>query len=370
MSCLKQSSPELYNSGMAATAAPAKLQVNTADVTKSISSANKEGNPPSPKAMLDTVPSHTPEASPSKKRPELRPQTKTPKHADKDKEKAKDKEALVKAPNTNQNNNLNRGNNPQRDRAKAWDAKRPAGNTQQRQPDKRDDKREERRGGRDEQQRRPVQRRDENWNGQKKDQKGMSADERALNEKPAGPVHPLQCTWMFWLSLPLGVAARNDRKNRWESTLKELGTSFNSVEHFWGYVHHMELPSRMEYNSSYYLFKSATKPMWEHEDNIGGGKWVIQLKAPNHVDDVWQNIILALVGETFDAAGDAITGAVVNRRRAGDRVAIWLRKSSEEVIADIGEKIKAVATDGLEAEVSCTFSIHNTEPPTPQAAAE
>jgi hypothetical protein len=176
---------------------------------------------------------------------------------------------------------------------------------------------------------------------------------------------------MFWLSLPQGVTPNNDeRKNRWESNLKELGSNFNSVEHFWGYVHHMEPPSRMDFNSSYYLFKSGIKPMWEHEDNIGGGKWVLQLKAPDHVDEVWQNVMLAIVGDTFDAAGDAITGAIVNRRRAGtgskgSRVAVWLRQSSEEVIAELGEKIKAAATDGLEIDVSFAFSHHNAEPPTP-----
>jgi translation initiation factor 4E len=122
----------------------------------------------------------------------------------------------------------------------------------------------------------------------------------------------------------------------------------------------------MEYNSSYYLFKSDIKPMWEHEDNMGGGKWVVQLKAPNHVDDVWQNVMLAIVGEAFDGSSDSITGAVVNRRRAGDRVAVWLRKSSDELIADLGEKIKAAATDGLEVDITYSFSVHNAEPPTPQ----
>jgi len=48
--------------------------------------------------------------------------------------------------------------------------------------------------------------------------------------------------------------------------------------------------------------------------------------------------VLALVGETLDQ-NDDITGAVVSRRKAGDRCAIWTKnRDDEDSIINIGKK--------------------------------
>ena len=44
-------------------------------------------------------------------------------------------------------------------------------------------------------------------------------------------------------------------------------------------------------------------------------------------DDAWLNLLFFLIGQHADMEGEVVTGAVVSVRKAGDRLALWIREA-------------------------------------------
>eukprot|EP00298_Acanthocystis_sp_HF-20_P007084 c16772_g1_i3.p1 GENE.c16772_g1_i3~~c16772_g1_i3.p1 ORF type:complete len:168 (+),score=68.37 c16772_g1_i3:24-506(+) len=122
----------------------------------------------------------------------------------------------------------------------------------------------------------------------------------------------------------------------WDSHLKPIGT-FDTVENFWSYYNHISKPSMISFGANLHLFKHPIKPMWEDEANENGGKWILNLKTKKDLIDVyWENLVLALIGEVLDD-GNEITGAVLSKRKAGDKIAVWNRnRNDSDVVFEIG----------------------------------
>lgn len=158
----------------------------------------------------------------------------------------------------------------------------------------------------------------------------------SIMQPPEGE-HPLENTWCFWFDKRTRV--KGTRTN-YESNLKRIG-AFCTIEGMWSYLNHMTKPTQIELGGNYRLFKKNIKPMWEDKANANGGKWVVHIKGGrHHLDAYWTNLVLGLSGETIDE-GDEICGAVMSRRKQGDRIAIWNRnKGSQETIMKLGRKIK------------------------------
>jgi len=165
-----------------------------------------------------------------------------------------------------------------------------------------------------------------------------------------GKLHPLEHEWTLWYDKRPAAGKRiRGEQESYESNLREIGT-FGTVEDFWRYYNHLVKPSRIEHNSNYHLFKKGIKPMWEDPANSKGGKWVLTMKGNEKasLDLVWENVVLALVGETVDIENE-ITGAVISRRKAGDRIAVWNKSRDNEVsILSIGRKVKALVGDKVQ----------------------
>lgn len=155
-------------------------------------------------------------------------------------------------------------------------------------------------------------------------------------------IHPLECEWTFWYDKRPAQGKRlKGEQESYESNLRAIGT-FGTVEDFWRYYNHLVKPSKLEMNSNYHFFKNGIKPMWEDSANAKGGKWVLTFKDKNLLDTSWENVVLGLVGETLDVDNE-ITGAVMSRRKAGDRIAIWNKtKDNEVAIMGVGRKLKAL----------------------------
>jgi len=166
--------------------------------------------------------------------------------------------------------------------------------------------------------------------------------------------HPLENEWSFWYDKrpAQGKRVRGEQES-YESNLREIG-NFGTVEDFWRYYNHMVKPSRIENNSNYHFFKKGIKPMWEDAHNAKGGKWVLTLKGDKGVlDTIWENVVLALVGETLDADNE-ICGAVFSKRKGGDRIAVWNRNRDNGAgIMGIGHQLKAIiGADGTKVQTS------------------
>jgi translation initiation factor 4E len=144
--------------------------------------------------------------------------------------------------------------------------------------------------------------------------------------------HPLEATWVMWYDKITGTT-RNHRSD-YRSSLKHLYT-ISSVEDFWRLYNNIRQPSHLDRNSNYHFFKEGIDPMWEDPANAEGGKWVLTVKDDEGVlDNAWEELLLAMIGGLIQSC-HAINGAVVSRRKKGDRVALWTRKKSVKVNLDI-----------------------------------
>jgi hypothetical protein len=172
------------------------------------------------------------------------------------------------------------------------------------------------------------------------DEHAVGGEEAEHEESTA--THPLEYEWTFWYDKRPAAGKRlKGEQESYESNLRAIGT-FGTVEDFWRYYNHLVKPSKLELNSNYHFFKNGIKPMWEDSANSKGGKWVLTFKDKNLLDACWENVVLGLVGETLDVENE-ITGAVMSRRKAGDRIAIWNKsKDNETAIMGVGRKLKAL----------------------------
>eukprot|EP00755_Sulcionema_specki_P007864 Sspe_Gene.39370::Locus_18992_Transcript_3_6_Confidence_0.500_Length_508::g.39370::m.39370/K03259/EIF4E; translation initiation factor 4E len=80
----------------------------------------------------------------------------------------------------------------------------------------------------------------------------------------------------------------------WKSTKQHYGDNIRevatveSIEDYWGCYKNILLPSELPEGSSYHLFKRGVKPLWEHEQNRRGGKWVTYWKEKEcDIDDLY-----------------------------------------------------------------------------------
>ncbi len=72
--------------------------------------------------------------------------------------------------------------------------------------------------------------------------------------------------------------------------------------------------------------------MWEDEANKVGGRWVIRLNK-GYSNKLWEDLILAMIGEQFDAENE-INGIVITIRPNGDTISIWNRNGKDQVVVD------------------------------------
>ncbi|XP_076044468.1 eukaryotic translation initiation factor 4E-1A-like isoform X2 [Oratosquilla oratoria] len=164
--------------------------------------------------------------------------------------------------------------------------------------------------------------------------------------------HPLQNKWTLWFY-------KHDKNRSWEDSQIEIA-SFDTVEDFWALYNHIEVASLLPIGCDYSLFKQGIKPMWEDERNKKGGRWLINLckqQRSSELDNFWLEVLLLLVGESFEDHSDDICGAVVNVRPKGDKIGVWTGDSKKpESILRIGKKLKSSL--GIPAQVSIMYQIH------------
>jgi len=145
--------------------------------------------------------------------------------------------------------------------------------------------------------------------------------------------HHLQNSWTMWYN---GAPTKKDREG--DNWRVESIVTFNSVEDFWCLYNHLRSPSELDKGSNYHLFKEGIHPEWEDEANRRGGKWIITFGLKDPIDDAWLNLLLVVIGEGLDA--DEISGSVVSPRAKQTKLALWLKRASEETILRIGKALK------------------------------
>ncbi|OCF40601.1 hypothetical protein I317_05611 [Kwoniella heveanensis CBS 569] len=198
-----------------------------------------------------------------------------------------------------------------------------------------------------------------------------SGDEKQGKKKE----HPLRHAWtLFFDSKTYKPDTSAMQKKEGGSALSEYEMSlltvgkFDTVEGFARHLNNIRLPSLLNKNSNYHMFKNGIRPMWEDPANANGGKWVILFRNSSPTMDVaWANLTMALVGEILDPE-DLVCGVVASNRPKIDRIQIWTRSRDDvEKMNKLGRKIvEVMGLEGRDAEcmsMEFQYNASNSNPP-------
>uniref|UniRef100_A0A1I7X497 eIF-4F 25 kDa subunit n=1 Tax=Heterorhabditis bacteriophora TaxID=37862 RepID=A0A1I7X497_HETBA len=131
--------------------------------------------------------------------------------------------------------------------------------------------------------------------------------------------HPLEFTYVY--SFFVRPAGKFDPEEY--AQYVQPVAAVNSVEQFWSVYRHLKRPCDIGEKVDIHFFKKGIKPVWEDGANVKGGKWILRLKK-GLASRVWENLLLAMVGEQF-LVGEEICGAVCSIRNQEDIVSLWNR---------------------------------------------
>ncbi|CAJ0934436.1 unnamed protein product, partial [Mesorhabditis belari] len=148
--------------------------------------------------------------------------------------------------------------------------------------------------------------------------------ESAVAERPCGPNEQrLQYSYEFsYFIRPTGDFDPED----YSKHVRAIATA-NSVQQFWDVYCHLKRPSDFTQKADLHFFKKGIKPVWEADDNKKGGKWILRIKK-GLCSRIWENLLLAMIGEQFLVA-DEICGAVCSVRNQEDIVSLWNRTADD-----------------------------------------
>ena len=165
--------------------------------------------------------------------------------------------------------------------------------------------------------------------------------------------HPLATPWTFYYEPGAQATPRGARQKRWVDTLTKL-PSFSHAEDYWA-LHRTLPPPSLLRGGSVYLFRSDLgPPCWESWPE--GGKWVIAVTGGADVDELWQRLCVALLGEQLEGS-EGVCGGVCN---AG-RLAVWVRSAATLHDEDIATSITSLLKLPPDAEVPI-FAVHRRPP--------
>jgi len=151
--------------------------------------------------------------------------------------------------------------------------------------------------------------------------------------------HPLQNVWTAWEHRKATAAGD------YGLNMSKICT-FDTVEGFWRFMNFTPPPSEMfatEGGGSapkftkdvegISVFKKDVRPEWEDPKNMSGGEFQLRKTlSANQLDQFWEDLLLATVGETVDPT-DVITGVrIVDKTAKGKviyRLEVWFECSQD-----------------------------------------
>eukprot|EP00522_Entomoneis_paludosa_P014871 CAMPEP_0172452820 /NCGR_PEP_ID=MMETSP1065-20121228/10366_1 /TAXON_ID=265537 /ORGANISM="Amphiprora paludosa, Strain CCMP125" /LENGTH=212 /DNA_ID=CAMNT_0013204939 /DNA_START=192 /DNA_END=830 /DNA_ORIENTATION=+ len=187
----------------------------------------------------------------------------------------------------------------------------------------------------------------------------------------------LQNDWVLWehkASPPSGSGSSNKQHaNQWKDNMNELA-HFSTVQEFWRNFNHIPTPSQVFFDGDcrkkvgpdlrtieeFSLFKKGIEPEWGDPANANGGEWFCRQALEGEVLDLyWQNLVLAVVGETIEdavSAGKDGSG-VINGIRVLDKsrnfpqfkIEIWINTRDQAIRDGIKDRLIEIMTDGQTA---------------------
>ena len=176
--------------------------------------------------------------------------------------------------------------------------------------------------------------------------------------------HALHTPWFF--------CAAHRQRNGTLSDRRAL-PAFAYVEDYWAQMARLVRPSRMQFGSTLYLFRSGLEPRWEEFPT--GGSWALSCDSTSaELDECWHGLVLAVIGEQLhmehtDAARrggeqqqwreqstapmpEEILGCELSVRQSHAKLAVWTRTARDEaaqraIAQRLSEALALTRHDGL-----------------------
>jgi translation initiation factor 4E len=180
----------------------------------------------------------------------------------------------------------------------------------------------------------------------------------------------LRLKWSFWVQTD---AAEKEESNYNDAT-KQL-IAFDTIESFWATFSNVPQPSVVFGGDKVYmgddsvtammLFRDGVRPEWEDPVNAEGGHFQFHWKPngtpPAQLDEYWNNLVLAIVGDTIESEGEFSPYPIIQGvrfvdklsaqgKQAGVRIEVWFSKPVDprhlQRVRSRMEKAMALHTDG------------------------
>jgi translation initiation factor 4E len=81
----------------------------------------------------------------------------------------------------------------------------------------------------------------------------------------------------------------------------------------------------MPYGTNLHLFQKGIHPVWE-DPVFENGCWLCLKSQKFQSSKYWEDMLLAMLGEQFEAA-DFVVGMVLKLRPQFDKIDVWMRDS-------------------------------------------
>lgn len=181
------------------------------------------------------------------------------------------------------------------------------------------------RGGRQRTTEQPVKKVEKKPQKEEKPKKQEIVTFKEEKKKKDEVTHPLWQTMIFTCYL------KDDTSNdqNYKEYIKTLG-EFSTVEDFWMLYTHLKRPCDVFVTSlfQYQLFRKGIQPLWDDNENVNGGKWMVKCKKEFSAR-LWEDLVLAFIGDNFEL-GDEICGVVISIRdqMPYDILNVWNKTSS------------------------------------------
>lgn len=131
--------------------------------------------------------------------------------------------------------------------------------------------------------------------------------------------------WYTYFSKP-----KHKQTRKFEEILTKVGT-FKTAEEFWGINQHMKKPDSLTRGCQFYLFRKNIRPIWEDSENLGGGRFFVNINNNDikKVNLFWEDLMISFL-ITNDDTLKKICGVVLNKRVSEIIFSIWTKNINQE----------------------------------------
>ncbi|XP_027836501.2 uncharacterized protein LOC114119208 isoform X1 [Aphis gossypii] len=161
----------------------------------------------------------------------------------------------------------------------------------------------------------------------KKLKKNIKIDANIINSTESlysdvAMVYPIS-SWTFWYRDPL----KSNLKYPWEESLTKIET-VQDITHLWKVLGHIIQPSVKFLNTCLFVFNEKSVPAWEHKSNENAGRWIIILKDNHNLHNIWNNMVLQVVGDKFATVITDINGIGLHIKPVCSKITVWTTKTT------------------------------------------